>query len=62
MISKDKLHILNELEKFHLGKLDAIRAKREMATLDGPRQCVVEGAVNLTIDPSRKELVVTCGK
>jgi hypothetical protein len=61
-MTKDRAHILDELERFHLGKLDEIRVKRGYSTLDGSRQIVVDGAVNLKIDPSRKELVVSWGK
>jgi hypothetical protein len=61
-MTKDQEHILNELDSFHLGKLDEIRVKRGYSTLDGSRQIVVGAAVNLKIDPSRKELVVSWGK
>ena len=61
-MTKERAHILDELERFHQGKLDEVRAKRGYSTLDGSRQIVIDGAVNLKIDPSRKELVVTWGQ
>jgi hypothetical protein len=56
------MHILDELERFHQGKLDEVRAKRGYSTLDGSRQIPIDVAVNLRIDPSRKKLVVSWGK
>ena len=60
-MTKERKHILDELERFHLGKLDEIRVKRGVATLDGSRPIVIDGAVNLKIDPAKKELVVSWG-
>jgi hypothetical protein len=59
---KERKHILDELERFHLGKLDEIRVKRGVSTLDRSRPIVIDGSVNLKIDPTRKELVVSWGK
>jgi hypothetical protein len=61
-MTKERTHILDELERFHLGRLDEIRVKRGYATLDGSRPIVIDGSVNLKIDPTRKELVVSWGK
>jgi hypothetical protein len=59
---RDRNDVLDELESFHLGKLQEIRVKRGPSTLDGSRQMVIDGAVSLKIDPTRKELIVSWGK
>jgi hypothetical protein len=61
-MTKDQEHILSELESFHLGKLDEIRVKRGYTTLDGSRQIVIDGAVNLMIDPCQRKVVLTWDK
>jgi hypothetical protein len=58
----DREHILDELERFHQGKLDEIRVKRGYSTLDGSREFVIGGSVNLTIDPRQRKVVLTWDK
>ena len=59
----DREHILSELEKYYSDKLVSVQAKRRgIATLDRPREIVIDGSLNLKIDPTRKELVVSWGK
>ena len=59
----DREQVLNELEKYYSDKLASVQAKRQGChTLDYPRPIVIDGAVNLKIDPTRKELIVSWGK
>jgi hypothetical protein len=58
-MNKDRAHILDELERFHLGKLNEIRVKRGVSTLDRPRQVVIDGTINLKLDARERRLVVT---
>ena len=58
----DREHVLSELEKYYTDKLVSVQAKlRGVATLDGSRSIVIDGAVNLKIDPNRKELILSWG-
>ncbi len=61
-MTKQRAHILDELQRFHQGKLDEIRVKRGCSALDGARQIVIGGAVNLIIDPRQKKLVLSWDK
>jgi len=61
-MTKERAHILDELERFHQGKLDEVRAKRNQTALDHPREIVIGGAVNLTIDPRQRKVVLTWDK
>jgi hypothetical protein len=59
---RDRNEVLDDLLEYHQGKLDEIRVKRGYSTLDRHREIVIDGAVNLKIDPSRKELIVSWGQ
>jgi hypothetical protein len=62
-VSKDQKHILGELEKFHEGKLAEVRTKLAgHSKRDTEQELVGNETVNVRIDPSRKELVVSWGK
>jgi hypothetical protein len=58
-----KEHILNELEKFHQGKLDEVRAKRAgHAKPNQAQEIVANGTVNIAIDPRQRKVVLTWDK
>jgi hypothetical protein len=61
-MNKDRRHILDELERFHQGKLDEVRAKRGHVTLDQPRQLLIGGSLNLQIDPRQHKVIVSWDK
>jgi hypothetical protein len=55
-----KEHILSELEKFHQGKLDEVRAKRAgRSQPTTPQEIITDGMVNVKINAARKELVIS---
>jgi hypothetical protein len=57
-----KEHILSELEKFHQGKLDEVRAKRAGRSQPTTAQEIVTGgSVNIKIDAAHQQLVVSWG-
>jgi hypothetical protein len=58
----DREHVLSELEKYYSGKLASVQAKRGYSTLDGPREIVLGGAINLKLDARERRLVVTWDK
>ena len=59
----DREQVLNELEKYYSEKLASVQAKRQGChTLDQPREIVIGGAVNLTIDPRQRKVVLTWDK
>ena len=59
---RDRNEVLDELLEYHQGKLDEIRVKRGYSTLDGSRPIVIDGAVNLKIDPRERTLTLSWGK
>lgn len=57
-----KEHILSELEKFHQGKLDEVRAKRAGRLQPiKPQEVSASGTVNIRIDAEHKQLIVSWG-
>ena len=55
-----KEHIFNELEKFHKGKLDEVRDKRAGAPKpDQAQELVAGGTINIRVDPSNQQLIVS---
>ncbi len=59
MMTKEREHILDELERFHQGKLDEVRAKRGHSTLHQPRELVIGGRVSLKIDPQHRKVILS---
>ncbi len=60
---QDREEVLGELERYYADKVAAVAAKR--AGHAKPKQLqelALDGTVNVRIDPSRKQLVVTWGK
>jgi hypothetical protein len=55
-----KEHILSELEKFHQGKLDEVRAKRAgRSQPTTPQEIITDGMVNIRVDPKNQQLIVS---
>ena len=60
---EDREEVLSELERYYSDKAAADAAKRiGRSKSKQPQGLTVDGTVNVRIDPSRKELVVSWGK
>ena len=59
----DREQVLNELEKYYSDKLASVQAKRNgHSTLDTPRQILIGGSLNLTIDPEHRQVILSWDK
>jgi hypothetical protein len=60
---QDREEVLSELERYYSDKAAAVAAKRAgHSKAKHSQKLCVDGTVNVRIDPTRKELVVSWGK
>ena len=59
---RNRNEVLDELLEYHQGKINEIRSELGYATVDRPRQIVIDGAINLKLDAQERRLVVTWEK
>ena len=57
--TSDRDQALDELQRYYEEKLNEVHSKRGYQTLDRPRQLLIGGSLNLTIDPEHKTLTLS---
>jgi hypothetical protein len=58
-MNKDRTHILDELERFHQGKLDEVRAKRSGSKLNQVKEIRMSEGLSVRIEASQKRVVLS---